>query len=145
MISDIRIITTRKGQQMANVILEDLTGSIQVTVFSKIYPKMKGLLLSGNIITVKGRVEANSRQEDSETVSLIADFVTSLRDAKTVPSLDIHLEMNYNQVDNLLVLMDHYPGEHDLVIHIGNIILRPNKKVSMEVNRQWQKIHNLLS
>ena len=47
--------TTKKGQPMASVTLEDLTGTIPVTVFPKAYEEFARFLEKDRIILVKGK------------------------------------------------------------------------------------------
>ncbi len=70
-----RIINTRKGNRMAIIALEDLTGVIEITVFSQLYEQIKSTLVMDGIYLARGNVE-----EDSYTsgVRLVADAVDSL-------------------------------------------------------------------
>ena len=51
----LRIINTRKGMRMAVVTLEDSTGRIDVTIFSKLYEQVKGDLHADQIYLVRGQ------------------------------------------------------------------------------------------
>jgi DNA polymerase III subunit alpha len=70
-----RIINTRKGTRMAVVALEDLTGVVEVTIFSQLYDQVKTLLQTDEVFVVRGNVE-----EDSYTggVRIVADAIDSL-------------------------------------------------------------------
>jgi len=60
--SFVKHITTRAGNKMAIVDLEDLHGHVEVVVFSKLYAEVKNLLEEGSILFLRGRLEAS---EDS--------------------------------------------------------------------------------
>ncbi len=52
-----RIITTKKGDAMAFVSIEDPTGSVELTVFPKMYARTKELWHAEALVLVKGKVE----------------------------------------------------------------------------------------
>jgi DNA polymerase-3 subunit alpha len=52
-----RVITTKKGDSMAFVSIEDPTGTAEVTVFPKTYTRTKDLWSVDAIVLVKGKVE----------------------------------------------------------------------------------------
>jgi len=54
-------ITTKKGDRMGFVTLEDLTGSVEITVFSDIYTSASGLLKSDDPLLVTGKLEKGKR------------------------------------------------------------------------------------
>src|SRR5207245_1612065 len=64
--------TTKKGQPMASVTLEDLTGTIPVTVFPKAYEEFARFLEKDRIILVKGKTRireplgASARSEGTD-------------------------------------------------------------------------------
>jgi len=57
----VRPHTTKKGNLMAFVQLEDLQGSIEVIVFPSIYEKTRELWQEDKILVVRGRVDAKGR------------------------------------------------------------------------------------
>ncbi len=71
MIASIRTITTKKGDRMAFVTLEDMNGACDVTVFPKTYEKTKALLYEGRIVLVRGKVDVRN-----DKAGVIADVIT---------------------------------------------------------------------
>ena len=66
-------LQTRKGAAMGTFVLEDLTGSIAVTVWPKTYEKCRDLLADGEIpVLVRGRCESDGRGETRVLASGIA-------------------------------------------------------------------------
>lgn len=55
-----KIISTKKGDRMAFVQLEDLTGSAEVIVFPKLFAKIEPWLSSHSMFIVKGALDASS-------------------------------------------------------------------------------------
>lgn len=70
MITDVRQITTRKGEAMAFVRLEDLQGAIDVTVFPRLYAEQKSFFVQDKIIIVAGKAESRNGR-----ISVVADSV----------------------------------------------------------------------
>jgi DNA polymerase-3 subunit alpha len=62
MIVEIRPITTKKGDQMAFVRLEDLQGQAEVTVFPKLYEATRELWVLDKIVIVRGKVDVRNGQ-----------------------------------------------------------------------------------
>ena len=54
-------ITTKKGDRMGFVTLEDLTGSVEITVFSDMYAITSGLLKSDDPLLVTGKLEKGEK------------------------------------------------------------------------------------
>lgn len=72
MISGIKIKLTKSNTTMANAVAEDLTGSIELTVFPKTYLEYSGFLRENEVLIVDARISA----EDDEKPSLICMRLT---------------------------------------------------------------------
>jgi DNA polymerase-3 subunit alpha len=79
LISSIRTINTKKGDQMAFVQLEDLQGSCEVVFFPKAYAEYKDKLVPDAVVIVKGKAQTR----ESET-SLLAEIVQTHFDKVTM-------------------------------------------------------------
>jgi DNA polymerase-3 subunit alpha len=73
MASRVRRVTTRKGDEMAFVELEDLSGSMDIVVFPKTYRKHRQLLREDQLLKIRGKVEVRNGG-----VQVIADSVRSI-------------------------------------------------------------------
>ena len=60
-VSSLKEITTKKGDRMGFVTVEDLTGSVEVTVFSDIYSTAVGLLKSDDPLLIDGKLEKGEK------------------------------------------------------------------------------------
>jgi DNA polymerase-3 subunit alpha len=56
MVGSVRLLFTREGKQFASVILEDLSGQVEIMVWPKVYAETGELWQEGDIIEVKGKV-----------------------------------------------------------------------------------------
>jgi len=73
LITNIREVTTKKGERMTLIGLEDLTGETDVVVFPKVFEEFKQFIIPENCIAIKGKVS----KRNGET-SFIADKIKSL-------------------------------------------------------------------
>ncbi len=109
-VGGIKTKRTKKGDKMANIILEDMTGSIEVVVFPDLFNRVFGILKSDDPIMVKGMVESNE-----SSMKVIAQDITLLEKMKEhdVKATEIYLQ---EQSINKQLLMDikhilfKYPG-----------------------------------
>ncbi|SFO25498.1 DNA polymerase-3 subunit alpha [Pseudobutyrivibrio sp. UC1225] len=67
-----------KGNAYGNIILEDLSGSVKVLAFAKTYDRVRSLLVEGNKVFIKGRVQNDGERE----AILICEDVKSFDDCK---------------------------------------------------------------
>ncbi|MCB0076366.1 MAG: DNA polymerase III subunit alpha [Anaerolineales bacterium] len=70
LLTSIRTITTKKGDPMAFIKLEDLQGTIEAVIFPRTYEQARELLVEDAILLVRGKVE-----ERDDRYSLLADVV----------------------------------------------------------------------
>ena len=71
MLTNIKPVTTKKGDRMAIVQIEDLTGQTEAVVFPKAYERIGSLLVADTRIIVWGKVE----RRDDQKVQLIVEDV----------------------------------------------------------------------
>src|SRR5699024_9834706 len=71
MIKGIRRITTKQNKSMADLEIEDLTGSMEAVVFPKTYDKFSELLEPDQILVFEGKVE-----ERGEQTQILLDSIT---------------------------------------------------------------------
>ncbi|MEJ5309329.1 MAG: DNA polymerase III subunit alpha [Anaerolineae bacterium] len=71
MIQRVRRIATKKGDTMAFVTLEGSGGTVDVTVFPRVYERFKDKFVVENIVVVSGKLD---NRQDREEHSLLADW-----------------------------------------------------------------------
>ncbi|MBU3968815.1 DNA polymerase III subunit alpha [Patescibacteria group bacterium] len=72
-INETKIINTKSFEKMAFVNFSDLTGTIEVVVFPKIFEKYKNLLEPNLCVIIKGRISYRN-----QTISLLAETVKEM-------------------------------------------------------------------
>ncbi len=78
MIDKVQFKSTRNNTQMAYVVLEDMYGSMELVLFSKVLERYRHLLHTGQVVTVRGKISAR----EEEAPSLLVN------DIETAPSAD---------------------------------------------------------
>ncbi|GAB4560025.1 MAG: DNA polymerase III subunit alpha [Anaerolineae bacterium] len=72
MVADVRQITTKKGDPMAFVQLEDLHGTCELVVFPRVYEVARELLEPDRLVLVRGKVDVRNGK-----ANVIADEITN--------------------------------------------------------------------
>lgn len=117
-INKTREITTRKGDRMCFVTLEDLKGVVEVVVFADLYKTTFALVKGDQPIIVVGQLG-----EDRDNVKLIANQIISLSEAHTLSPIATHITLNLSeiseeQLQQLRNLILSYPGDCETLLHL---------------------------
>jgi DNA polymerase-3 subunit alpha len=137
-VSWVREITTKKGDPMAFVGLEDLQGTIELVVFPRTYEKFRGLLQVDKLLVVDGRVDGRGR-EPKLLCEQVQDYVTVTRPVKDgSPPRHQHLyitfrrtadqEQDKRRLAELYALLVGYKGED----RFSFVMRGPNGKVQLD-------------
>ncbi|MBO8128446.1 MAG: DNA polymerase III subunit alpha [Peptococcaceae bacterium] len=110
-ITGIRKITTRKGDPMAFMSLEDLTASTEVVVFPKVYSESKMILHNDATVVVNGMISL-----EGDEAKLIADQVRSL-DAVSEVHLYLSTSDTMSEVKSILT---RYKGRIPVKVSINS-------------------------
>ncbi len=105
---------TRKGELMANLTLEDLTGRVEVTVFPALYLQHREYMEEDRIICVKARVESGDRDDEAAAVRVVALDASEPR-LKRHEECDLCINMadsraNRETMDLLKDILRRHPG-----------------------------------
>jgi len=88
-VAAVKAISTKTGNRMAFVTLEDIEGAVEVVVFAELYSRAQALLQSEAPIVVRGTLE---RTEDSGKI--LAEEIYSLSEAPEKLTESIHIHIN---------------------------------------------------
>jgi DNA polymerase-3 subunit alpha len=129
-VREIRRRPDRSGRNMAFMELEDLTGSVSVTVFSRVLEQAGEVLQPDRVIILRGKVDSRRRAGDSEgeAASIVADQVWAFEEADPegwAKTQVVHLtlppatgEMVLRQLDEVL---QRFPGAEPVVVHVEDV------------------------
>jgi DNA polymerase-3 subunit alpha len=133
----IKQLTTKKGEPMVFMRLDDLAGSVEVVVFNSVYGASRDLLELDNVLVVKGRVD---HKQEGET-KLIAIEVTPFE--ATPERREVVLRVDATRapaglVRSLATVVKEFPGETPVVVAISTsqgettLALGPDYRVKPE-------------
>ncbi|WP_320664546.1 DNA polymerase III subunit alpha [Prochlorococcus sp. MIT 1223] len=128
MIPEIRRVITRKGDAMAIIKLEDLTGTCDAVVFPKSYIRLSEHLIAETRLLVWGSVDRRD-----ETTQLIVDDCRAIDDLRVVLIDLLPEEANDIGIQHKLreCLNQHRPNKGELGVRIPVVAaIRNNSKVS---------------
>jgi len=149
--------STKNGNLMVFVTLEDLEGTIEVIVFPKVYDECKELIMKDEIIVVEGHSDVTEGKVKliAEKISLLNKYYennkTITKNKKNLNqtfSKELHLEINVcENTSDLLVKLKkmfcNYPGENQIIIHFKEnnktLLHIIDKKYSVDSNEQLIK------
>ncbi|MCI0413159.1 DNA polymerase III subunit alpha [bacterium] len=125
-IGAIKQVKTRKGDFMAYLELEDLTGMIEITVFPELFRNNMLEIMPEAELIVRGRLEV-----EEETRKLIASDVIPMKNARELLSqqLKVHIYlpgMENEKIDRLKSIVEQYRGDCNLVF----VLKRPEQFVA---------------
>jgi DNA polymerase-3 subunit alpha len=113
----IKQLTTKKGEPMVFMRLDDLAGSVEVVVFNSVYGASRDLLELDNVLVVKGRVD---HKQEGET-KLIAIEVSPFE--ATPERREVRLQIDARSlprgvIAELAAVLKDFPGEMEVVADI---------------------------
>ena len=152
MITEVKNLTTKKGDPMAVIGLEDLEGSVEVVVFPEAY-KTAGDLVEGRVVWIRGKVNQNSRNRKSddegyrEQRQIQANDIVDIESVRekqtsalevTIPETDIE---NTEKLEALQKIARANRGQNDLILRLmtpryGEIIARCAQKYNVAYKPQ---------
>ncbi len=152
MVTEVKNLTTKKGDPMAVIGFEDLEGSVEVVVFPDTY-KTAGDLFEGRVVWIRGKVNQNgrNRRSDDETQreqrQIQADDIVDIeavRDRQTsaleVTITEADLE-NTEKLEALQKIASANRGHNDLILRLmspryGEVIAQCGRKYNVAYKPQ---------
>jgi DNA polymerase-3 subunit alpha len=112
-----RQLKTRKGERMAVFTLEDSQGGVEVIAFPETYQRSGGLIESGTLVLVRGKLE-----RDDESVRLLASEIAPLEGIRERLAREVAIHLRQ-------------PADRGLFETLGEIFARHrgDRRVSFEI------------
>jgi DNA polymerase-3 subunit alpha len=114
---------TRRGDQMATFVLEDLHGSVEVFVFPRVMQEYGAVLGDDAVVCVKGRLDL--REEQPKLVCMELRRLDIELDA--APPLRVRMPLGSTTdslVSSLKQLLCDHPGDSPVLLHVGSKVIR---------------------
>jgi DNA polymerase-3 subunit alpha len=118
-VMEVKKLTTRAGRPMATVVLEDLSGRIESTVFPDTWEASRALLEADGVVVASGRIEVR----EDRGVKLLLAAVRSLEQARSEYRPCLHLEirsehLSVGWLEEVDQTLSGFPGEAEVYLHI---------------------------
>jgi DNA polymerase-3 subunit alpha len=151
-VEEIRMVSSRKGEPLRFLRLEDFSGSVEVVVFEDVHAEYQRYIYKGALLLVRGRVAKESGQ-----VRLVADEIMLLEDAAADMASSVHLQLTVEGLSGeplkeLKQLLKTHPGSCPVYLHLGvgqqtvvvqelptSFRIRPNKELQGRLTKQFGK------
>lgn len=117
-VAGLKELTTKKGDRMAFVTLEDLSGFVEMVVFPETYQAAMELLKSEEPLLVSGTLDVGE-----ESCKLLATEVLPLREVKERLTKKVHFRLttpglSEEQLTALKDIIDRHRGSCDVLLHL---------------------------
>ena len=151
-VEEIRMVSSRKGEPLRFLRLEDFNGSAEVVVFADVHAEYQRYIYQGALLLVSGRVARESGQ-----VRLVADEIMLLEEAAADMASSVHLKLTVEGLSGeplkeLKQLLKTHPGSCPVYLHFGvgqqtvvvqklptSFRIRPNKELQVRLTKQFGK------
>jgi DNA polymerase-3 subunit alpha len=140
LVREVRRVVTRKGQIMAYAQLEDLTGSVDVVLFPRVFEQTRLLFEPDKVVVVYGRVDARAGstratgaaapsidselEPEVEVASIVAEMAWLWDDPECVPMSRrrlVHVKIPSDDAglaERLEAVLARHPGSDEVVLHV---------------------------
>ncbi len=128
---------TKKGDQMAVFVLEDLDASIECTVFPRVLMEQGHKLVDDSIVTVRGRID----KRDESRVGFMVQDVQILEGLDTGNASPLRLRVPATSLNELKIaqirkILREHPGDSPVYLHIGQgKVLRLSDEFRVDLDR----------
>ena len=119
-ISELNKKYTTRGDLMANISLEDLEGSVEIIVFTKVMSQIGHKLINDQPVIITGRVDR--RDEILKLVCMDVETLKSDEETK-ISSIEVQIPSTgttTKHLENLASLLNEHPGECDVYVRVGS-------------------------
>ncbi|MBN2638628.1 MAG: DNA polymerase III subunit alpha [Bacteroidales bacterium] len=151
--------STKSGSFFGIFSIEDFTGTIEMRLFSEAYLKMKHMLVEGNMLYIKAKVEASRYDETNLNINIIE--ISLLEEVLEKVGKNITLSINPKKIDNTFVqelktLISETPGDALLHFHVSeggkkrpldmkSKSMRVNPRLFIDKLEAWGKVPYMLN
>jgi DNA polymerase III subunit alpha len=133
-VSALKHLTTKKGEPMVFMRLDDVTGGCEVVVFNSVYAQSRELCTMDRILIVKGRVDHKQEGETKLLAMDVAPFEAVAERKEVTIKIDARIA-RAGVVRDLALLVKDFPGESrvNLLLEMSDgprqLVLGPQYKV----------------
>jgi len=125
---------TRRGDSMMILALEDLTGTLEVTVFNKQVERLGHLIREDAVVAIRGRLNVSEERRSLQCNDVIP-LVLSTGNPSVRLSFPLE-RVGERTIDELKQILLRYPGDSPVFLHLGTSkVLRLPAKFNVDLQR----------
>jgi len=153
MITEIKKVTTKKGEAMAILQIEDLTGKCEAVIFPKTYDKVSASLVTDSPMILKGKIEVKEEQNQQnqlivyEAKLVPADALATVEETAEIaadePEFMVVLELTPQQVEdqqqleNIRAILTEYSSNEQAKFPVMAIVLGEHQRQAVRFGKQY--------
>ena len=127
---------TRKGDQMAVFVLEDLQDAVEVTVFPRMMAEHGHKLSDDAVVVIRGRLD---RRDESAKLMAQEISVVDVAELAANPPLRLRIpvsQLDDRRLDRLKAILSEFPGESPVFLDLGDgNVLRLNEQFNVNLGK----------
>jgi DNA polymerase-3 subunit alpha len=127
---------TKRGDQMAVFVLEDLQDSVEVTVFPRMMAEQGHKLADDAVVTVRARLD---RRDDTPKLMAQEISVIDTAELSANPPLRLRIHeslLDERRLDRLKAILTEFPGQSPVILDLGgNRVLRLNPQFNVNLDK----------
>jgi DNA polymerase-3 subunit alpha len=116
-VSDVKQVTTKRGEPMVFLTLDDPTGSAEIVVFNSTYAAARELCVADRILVVKGRVD-HKQQGETKLIALEVTAFEAVADRREVRFRIDARQAPRGVIGELARLVGDFPGESPVFVSL---------------------------
>ena len=143
MVQELRVIRTKKGDDMAFLKLEDFDGTMDLTLFPKIWGTLRNQISVDNVYAFKGKLDSSPNRPDA---SLLVDSLEDINQLKIHSIHELHIQMESNfknelEIQKLRDFLFGTQGNCSVYFHIdtenGSFTVKANTQMSAPADSEF--------
>ena len=136
-IHHVKVIRTKRGEQMAFVSAEDLTDDIEITVFPRAFHHAAPFLAAGKVILVKGKLDQRANRDQKRP--FIADTIEETQPDQKVATLYLQISTEKDQLevrDQMKNILLAHHGFSPVIVHFvtGQRTIKLSQRYQVQVS-----------
>jgi DNA polymerase III subunit alpha len=115
----VKIKRTKRGDKMAIVNVEDLTGSVQIVLFPDVFNRVSLLLKSDEPLLISGNVETGDTSAKLIAQEILALEIIKQKTVKAIELGFVHKSPSKEVLEDLLEIVFRYPGDCRILFKVN--------------------------
>ena len=134
-VGDVKQVTTRAGKLMARIMLEDLTGRVECTLFPDAFEQARSILRSDAIVIASGRVEVREDRGAQLLLTEMRPWEQAREQFRPVLQIEVRAEALTEQcLADLGEVIAAHPGDSEVYIYV---VKPDHSRLALKAKR-WQ-------